>query len=132
VAKRFAKKRDPDCPSQPRTTRRGKASGGHEGWGEGWGDGGAECPRRLHIDLGGEGREGGGAPGRPSYIVIGPRAVIRPPYPSPYPALGDYCHWGTNLVVHFRPGDFNNNEDKVFTFAAGAAIIVYGSAGSRF
>lgn len=33
-------------------------------------------------------------------------------------------------MAHFHLGDFNNNEDKVFTFATGAAVIVYSSDGS--
>lgn len=33
-------------------------------------------------------------------------------------------------MAHFHLGDFNNNEDKVFTFATGAAVIVYSSGGS--
>ena len=43
----------------------------------------------------------------------------------------DYCRWGTNFVAHFHLGDFNNNEDKVFTFATGAAVTVYSSGGSH-
>lgn len=79
-----------------------------------------ECPRQFHIDLGVGTKERSRSRG--SYIVIGPCAVIgHPP---------DYCHSGTNFVAHFHLGDFNNNEDKVFTFATGAAVIVYSSGGS--
>jgi len=82
----------------------------------------AECPRQLHIDLGVGIKERVGRV-RGKLYSYWPLCSYWPP--------PDYCHWGTNFVVHFHLGDFNNNEDKVFTFAAGAAIIVYCSGGSH-
>jgi len=82
----------------------------------------AECPRQFHIDLGVGTKER--ARSRGSYIVIGPCAVIDHPLTT---AVGGLISW----LIFIYIGDFNNNEDKVFTFATGTAVTVYSSDGSH-